>query len=93
MNLPTILLIVQLAVGVYAAIELVRAIHRKHVGLWTIGQVILSILLLTLAIDGLWFQTDVVGRLAYDLDIDAAWVRPGTIGVILVGTILWMFDR
>lgn len=92
-GLPTLLLIVQLGVGIMATVDLSRSVRARRWGLAIVGQAILAILLTTLGIDGLFIGSDIIGRITYDLNIDPAWIRPGTIGLILLGAVLWSFDR
>ena len=93
MSWPTLLLVVQLGVGLYAGYELVRSLLRRRVGLYVFGQLLMALMLIPLALDGLVFQTDLVGWLGYALDLDPGWLRPGQIGLIAVGTLLWMTER
>jgi hypothetical protein len=90
---PTLLLVVQLGVGLYAAFELLRSLARRRLGPHVLGQMLMALLLLPLALDGLVFQADLIGWLGYTLDLDPAWLRPGQLGLIAVGTLLWMTER
>jgi hypothetical protein len=90
---PTLLLVVQLGVGAYAAFELARSIARRRLGWHVVGQALMTLLLVPLAVDGLFLQADVVGWLGYVLNLDPSWLRPGQIGLIAVGTVLWMLER
>jgi hypothetical protein len=90
---PTLLLVVQLGVGLYAGYELVRSLLGRRVGPHVLGQLLMALMLIPLALDGLVFQADLVGWLGYALDLDPGWLRPGQIGLIAVGTLLWMTER
>ena len=92
MSWPTLLLVVQLGVGLYALVELARSLVRRRLGWHVLGQLIMAALLLPLALDGLLFQADLVGWVGYALNLDPAWLRPGQIGLIAVGTLLWMLE-
>jgi hypothetical protein len=92
-GLPTLLLLVQLGVGLLAAGDLVRSLARRRVGLFTAGQVLTAVVLIALGADGLFLGTDLAGRIGYDLNLDPSWIRPGTIGLILAGALLWGLDR
>ena len=93
MSWPTLLLVVQLGVGLYAAVELVRSLARRRLRWHVLGQLLMAGLLLPLALDGLVFQVDLVGWVGYALDLDPGWLRPGQIGLIALGTLLWMLER
>jgi hypothetical protein len=90
---PTLLLVVQLGVGLYAGYELGRSLLRRRLGPQVLGQLLMALMLIPLALDGLVFQADLVGWLGYALDLDPGWLRPGQIGLIAVGTLLWMTER
>jgi hypothetical protein len=90
---PTLLLVVQLGVGLYAAFELVRALSRRRLGWHVLGQLLMTLLLIPLALDGLALQLDMVGWLGHALALDPVWLRPGQIVLIAVGTLLWMLER
>lgn len=92
-GLPSLLLIVQLGVGIMAIVDLARSMRARRWGLAMVGQAILAVLLTTLGFDGLFIGSDIIGRITYDLNIDPTWVRPGTIGLIVLGAVLWSFDR
>jgi hypothetical protein len=92
-GLPTLLLVIQLGVGLLAAGDLVRSLARRRVGLFTVGQVLTAVVLIALGADGLFFGTDLVGRIGYELNLEPTWIRPGTIGLIVVGALLWGLDR
>ena len=92
-GLPSLLLIVQLGVGILAIVDLARSIRARLWGPAIVGQAILAILLTTLGFDGLFIGGDIIGRITYDLNIDPTWVRPGTIALIVLGAVLWSFDR
>jgi hypothetical protein len=53
----------------------------------------MALLLIPLALDGLALQLDIVGWLGHALALDPAWLRPGQIVLIAVGTLLWMLER
>jgi hypothetical protein len=93
MGLPTLLLLVQLGVGLLAVGDLARSLVRRRVGVFTVGQVLTAVVLVTLGADGLFFGQDVAGRIGYELDLDPGWIRPGTIGLIVLGALLWGSDR
>ena len=92
-GIPTLLLVVQLGVGLVAAADLIRSLLRRRFGLWTIGQALVALVLIALGADGLFFQTDLVGRLSFLTDLDPSWARPALVGLILAGTALWMTER
>lgn len=93
-GLPTVLLAVQLGVGLFAAFDLVRSLaQRRPLGLWTVGQAMLAVLLSALGVDGLFLGLDLVGQVVYALDIEPSWARPGLIGLIVVGAVLWSRER
>jgi hypothetical protein len=91
---PTLLLALQLGVGLYAALELVRGLRRggRRPGRHLLGPALLALLLVPLALDGLWLQADLAGRLAYELDLEPTWIRPAQLGLIVLGTLLWMWE-
>jgi hypothetical protein len=90
---PTLLLVVQLGVGLYAACALAAALARRRLGWHILGQLVMALLLIPLALDGLALQLDIVGWLGHALALDPAWLRPGQIVLIAVGTLLWMLER
>lgn len=92
-GLPTMLLVLQLGVGLLATGDLARSILRRRFGLFTVGQVLTALLLVSFGADGLFLGADLAGRTGYELDLDPGWIRPGTIGLILVGVLLWGLDR
>jgi len=91
---PTLLLALQLGVGLYAAFELARGLRRgrRRPRPYLLGPALLAVLLIPLALDGLWLQADLAGRLAYELDLDPSWVRPAQLGLIVLGTLLWTWE-
>ena len=76
-----------------AIVDLARSMRARRWGLAMVGQTILAILLTTIGFDGLFIGGDIIGRISYDLNIDPSWIRPGTIGLIVLGAVLWSFDR
>lgn len=90
---PTLLLVVQLGVGLYALVELGRSALRRRFGPHVLGQLLMALLLVPLALDGLVFQADLVGWVGYTLGVEPDWLRPGQLGLIAVGTLLWMTER
>jgi hypothetical protein len=78
---PTLLLALQLGVGLYAAFELARGLLRGRPGRHLLGPALLAVLLIPLALDGLF---------AYQLDLEPSWIRPAQLGLIALGTVLWM---
>lgn len=92
-GLPTLLLVVQLGVGLLAAGDLARSALRRRVGLFTAGQVLTALVLVTLGADGLFLGQDVAGQIGYELNLDPGWIRPATIGLIVVGALLWSSER
>jgi hypothetical protein len=90
---PTLLLALQLGVGLYAAFELARGLRRRRrPGPHLLGPALLALVLVPLALDGLWLQADLAGRLAYELDLDPSLIRPAQLGLIALGTLLWMLE-
>jgi hypothetical protein len=89
---PTLLLALQLGVGLYAAFELARGLlrGRGRPGRHLLGPALLAVLLIPLALDGLWLQADLAGLVAYQLDLEPSWIRPAQLGLIALGTVLWM---
>ena len=92
-GLPTLLLVVQLVVGLVVAADLVRSLLRLAIGISTIGQIVLAILLIALSVDGLFLGFDFIGRVTYELSVDPAYVRPGTIAVIVAAALLWATEK
>ncbi len=92
-SFPTALLLVQLLVGLAAAVDLVRTMVRRRFGLFVAGQVLMAAMLIPLGLDGLFLQSDIVGQVTYAIGMDPALVRPAQIGLIVVGAILWGLDR
>src|SRR5262245_30593155 len=79
---PTLLLALQLGVGLYAAFELARGLRRgRRPGPHLLGPALLALLLVPLALDGLWLQADLAGRLAYELDLEPSLIRPAQLGL------------
>ena len=92
-GLPTLLLVLQLGVGLLAIGDLARSLWQRQFGLFTVGQVLTATVLVALGLDGLFLGLDLAGWIGYELDLDPAWIRPGTIGLILLGALLWGSDR
>lgn len=92
-GLPTLLLALQLGVGLVALGDLARSAWRRRVGLFTVGQVLTAAVLVTLGTDGLFVGQDVAGWIGYALDLDPEWIRPATIGLIVLGALLWSSER
>jgi hypothetical protein len=93
-GLPTLLLAVQLLVGVGTAVDLVRTVaRRRRFGLSALGQALLALLLLALGIDGLFLGQDLVGQLVYATDLDPALARPALIVALVASAALAALDR
>lgn len=93
MSWPTLLLALQLGVGLYAAFELLRGLRGgRRPGPHLLGPALLAVLLIPLALDGLWLQADLAGLVAYELDLEPSWIRPAQLGLIALGTLLWMWE-
>jgi hypothetical protein len=92
-GLPSVLLALQLGVGLVAAGDLARSLLRRRVGLFTVGQVLTAVILTALGVDGLFLGLDVVGQVVYALDFPPEWARLATIALILASAFLWSRDR
>jgi hypothetical protein len=92
-GLPTVLLAVQLVVGLAAAADLTRSLVRRGIGISTIGQALLAVILLALGLDGLFLGQDVVGQVVYATDLDPTWARPLLIALLVAAAALWSLDR
>jgi hypothetical protein len=90
---PTLLLLVQLGVGLYAAYELARSLIGRRLCPHVVGQLLMVLLLVPLALDGLFLQADIYGQVGYALNLDPSWMRPGQIALIAAATLLWMTER
>jgi hypothetical protein len=89
MGLPSVLLFVQLAVGLYAAVDQLRAFWRPWSWTATVGRVVLALVLIPLALDGLVFQTNLLGQILYLLDLDLNAARLALVALLLGGALLW----
>jgi len=93
-GLPTLLLAIQLALGAGVAADLARTLaRRRSIGVATIGQGLLALILVTLGVDGLFLGQDVVGQLVYATDLDPALARPALIAALVVSAALASLDR
>ena len=92
-GLPSLLLALQLGVGLLAAGDLARSLVARRVGLFTVGQVLTAIVLTALGLDGLFLGFDVVGQVVYAVDFPPEWARVATIALILGSSFLWSRDR
>ena len=89
MGLATIGLLIQLAVGIYALVDQVRAFWRPWSWLGSIGRVVVIVALLPLSLDGLYFQTNLLGNILDTLSIDFGFGRIALFALLLVAAILW----
>jgi hypothetical protein len=89
MGLPSLLLFVQLAVGLYAAVDQLRAFWRPWSWTATVGRCLLVLVLVPLALDGLVFQTNLLGQILYLLDLDLNGGRLVLVALLFGAALLW----
>ena len=74
-------------------VDFIRSLATRNLGISTIGQFISAAVLISLGVDGLFLGRDIAGAIGYDANLDPGLIRPITIGLIVIGAILWSIDR